>query len=257
MSDRNPERLIEEVLDAHGGMEYWSTLGALEAEISASGFLFTAKRRPVLDRVRVRASTREPGFTFFDFPAPGQTAELIGDEEVRITGTDGKIVASRPHPRSAFFGPHKRLFWDPLDFIYFGGYATWNYLMTPFLFLRNGFEFQELEPVPGPSGPWSRLRVTFPRDIPAHCRTQVFAFDGQRLLRRLDYTAEVVGSWARAAHLCDGYREFGRLKAPTRRRVRPLIVGNRPMPWPTLVALDIHDIRPISISAEAGRPPCL
>jgi len=27
---------------------------------------------------------------------------------------------------------------DELDFIYFGGYATWNYLTAPFLLARKG-----------------------------------------------------------------------------------------------------------------------
>ncbi|NTV43073.1 MAG: hypothetical protein HGA63_07210 [Syntrophobacteraceae bacterium] len=62
-------------------------------------------------------------------------------------------------------------------------------------------------------------------------------------MRRLDYTAEVVGQWAHAAHFCEGYRDFGGFKAPTRRRVRPLWWGSRPLPGPTLVALEIHDIR--------------
>lgn len=54
----------------------------------------------------------------------------------------------------------------------------------------------------------------------------------------------VVGGWARAAHLCDEYRDFGGFKAPTRRRVRPLLFGDRPLPGPTLVEIEIHGILP-------------
>jgi len=242
--------LINKIIDAHGGAEYWNTLEALEAEISVRGFLFTAKRVPVLNRVQVRALTREARFSFLDFPQPSQTGNFFGNEKVCITGSHMKAYMERLNPRSAFRNIRRWFYWDSLDFIYFGGYATWNYFLTPFLFLRKGFQFHELDPINGFFGTWSRLRVIFPDDIPTHSRTQIFYFDEHFLLRRLDYTAEVVGRWAHAAHLCDEYREFEGLKIPTRRRVFPLMFGNKPLPGPTLVAIDVHDLRPVEASFE-------
>jgi len=102
-----------------------------------------------------------------------------------------------------------------------------------------------LDPVEAEGGSWSRIQATFPHMIPTHCKTQVFYFDHEFLLRRVDYTALVVGSWAKAAHVWEGYRDFGGIKAPTRRRVTPILFGNQPMPGPTLVALDIREIRPV------------
>jgi hypothetical protein len=236
--------LVQEIIEAHGGAALWNSLEVLEAEISAWGFLFTAKRRPALKHIVVSASTREPRLSFHDFPSPGSTSELIGDQEVRILGGDGKPIAKRLNPRSAFTGLRRMISWDTLDFIYFGGYALWNYLVTPFLFLRDGFQFQVLERRDGAPRRWLRLQVTFPSDIPTHCSKQVFYFDENRCLQRLDYTAEVVGRWAHAAHLCENYRDFDGLKAPTRRRVRPILFGSSPLPAPTLVAIEVHDIRP-------------
>lgn len=178
---------LKKVIAAHGGEEYWNSLEAIEATISVWGLLFKMKRIPVLNRIRVRALIREPRFTFFDFPRSGLTGEFIGDEEVYIANSDGKIVERRVNPRLAFRKLRRLLYWDSLDFVYFGGYATWNYFVTPFLFLRDGFTFEELEPV---QGYLTRLRVTFPQDIPTHCRTQTFYFDEHGFLRRLDYTAE-------------------------------------------------------------------
>jgi len=237
--------LVQEIIEAHGGLALWNSLEVLEAEISVWGFLFTAKRRPTLERVVVSASTREPRLAFRDFPGSGLTSELIGDQEVRILGSDGKPTATRLKPRSAFTGLRRMISWDTLDFIYFAGYALWNYLVTPFLFLRDGFQLEVLEPWEGAQPPWLRLQVTFPSDIPTHCRKQVFYFDETRHLRRLDYTAEVVGRWARAVHLCENYRDFDGLKAPTRRRVRPILFGSSPLPAPTLVAIEVHIIRPV------------
>jgi hypothetical protein len=248
MNDSKTEQIVREVIEAHGGMDRWSGLDALDAEISASGFLFTTKRRPVLNHVRVRAATREPRFTFFDFPLQGQTAELFGNNEVQVRDRGGTILARRNNPRAAFTGLRRQFVWDDLDFIYFAGYATWNYLTTPFLLARKGFEIETLEPLPGALSQFTRLQVIFPEDIPTHSRRQVFYIDEQRLLRRLDYTAEVVGMWAHAAHLCEDFRTFGGITAPTRRRVRPLPFGNMPLPGPVLVKLDVHDIRPVPAS---------
>jgi len=240
--------LINKIIDAHGGAEYWNTLEALEAEISVRGFLFTAKRIPVMNHVRVSALTREARFSFFAFPQPSQTGEFFGNKKVSITEDNMKADIERDNPRSAFRNIRRWFYWDSLDFIYFGGYATWNYFLTPFLFLRKGFHFHELGPVSGTFGTWSRLRVTFPDDIPMHCRTQIFYFDEHYLLRRLDYTAEVVGRWAHASHLCDEYKEFDGLKIPTRRRVFPLLFGTKLLPRPTLVAIDVHDLRPVRVT---------
>jgi len=247
MMTGEPLAFIRDIVKAHGGESYWNSLDALEAEVSVCGFLFTAKHRPVLNHVRVRASAREPRFTFHDFPLKGQTGELIGDEEVLIQDAEGNVLSRRVHPRSAFFGLRRELWWDDLDFIYFGGYAMWNYLSIPFLFLQPGFRFEMPGPLPGRQKPWQRLRVSFPENIPTHCETQDFYFDEHLHLCRMDYTAAVIGRWASAAHLCGEYKMFGKIQAPTRRRVRPLVFGTRVLPWPVLVAIDIHHIRPVAL----------
>jgi hypothetical protein len=246
-------RILHEAIEAHGGMGYWNNLGALDAEISARGFLFTAKRRPILHHVRMRAYTFEPRFSFFDFPQPGQTAELLANNRVRILDNEGTVIAERANPRDAFHGFRRQFYWDDLDFVYFAGYATWNYLTTPFMLMRKGFVVEALEPLEGALGKFTRLQVTFPADVPTHSRQQTLYFDDERLRRRIDYTAEVVGGWAHAAHLCEGYRTFDKLVAPTKRRVLPLPFGLHPLPGPMLVEIDVHDIRPVPLDLGSGR----
>lgn len=53
--------LVSEIIEAHGARALWSEGAALEAEISAREFLFTAKGRPRLDPVRVTAEVRRDG----------------------------------------------------------------------------------------------------------------------------------------------------------------------------------------------------
>ena len=63
MAINDVQKVVEKVIESHGGGSRWRELEAIEAIISVRGFLFKAKRRPVLNRVRVRASTRDPKFT--------------------------------------------------------------------------------------------------------------------------------------------------------------------------------------------------
>lgn len=227
--------MIDRILDCHGGLELWNTLSEIELNMSASGFLFTTKRVPTVDHVRMVLNTREPHVVTHDHPAPGQ--RTVFDGRVRILDADGAVLRERLDPRAEF--PKWR--WDALDFAYFSGYAMWNYLTLPFLLRRPGVE---VTAHPARPDGLTRLRVTFPPGLPTHCRTQDLTFGADGRLIRHDYTAEVIGGWAKAAHLCSDYRQFNGLWLPTRRRVYPRGPGGRPLPAPTLVAIDIHDARP-------------
>jgi hypothetical protein len=117
--------------------------------------------------------------------------------------------------------------------------------------MEKGFILKELDPLPGALSTLTRVEAIFPDYIPTHSQKQIFYFDDQRLLRRLDYTAEVVGGWAHAAHICENYITFDGIKAPTRRRVLPIFFGNNPLPGPKLVVLEVHRIQPIHQSEAA------
>jgi hypothetical protein len=97
----DPNEAVNNIIAAHGGEDFWNGLEALEAEISASGLLFTFKRRPVLNHVRVTAYAHEPRFVFHDFPSAGLSGELVGDKEVRVVSNDGEIIQKRQNPRPA------------------------------------------------------------------------------------------------------------------------------------------------------------
>ena len=231
---------LDSILDAHGGLDYWRTLSSIDLEMSAHGFLFRAKHVPPQRHVRLTISTRKPEVTLHDYPAPGQRAVLHGARSVEILDATGAVLQTRANPRAAFTTWRRSLYWDALDFAYFSGYAMWNYTNLPFLLMEPGFT---LEPLPAAGG-MTRLKVSFPPELPTHSPTQELLFDEAGRLSRHDYTAEVVGSWARAAHLCHDYRKFGGLWLPTRRRVYPTGPFTRPLPFPTLVAIDIHDAQP-------------
>jgi hypothetical protein len=114
-------QILDEIIDAHGGMDLWNSIDELNVVLSSQGFLFTSLMRwraPVVKRKQVRLLTREPRLTLFDLPESGLRSELIGNDEVRIVDGNGTTVAQRVNPRATFRGL-ARLTWDALDFTHF------------------------------------------------------------------------------------------------------------------------------------------
>ncbi len=233
--------LLDEVVAAHGGRARWETAEAVVLQIRSGGFLMLSKvHRPSIPEFELRASTREPRAVIRPYPEPGLVGVFDGAADVvRIEAEDGRVVAERAHPRPAFRSLRHLVHWDRLDLLYFAGYALWGYATQPFCFLQPGVEAWEL-PASDVSGAHRRrLAVRFPPQLPVHSPGQIFHVDGAGLIRRNDYTAQVVGSWAAAAHDVDAYEEADGLNIARRRRVRPRARSGRPRPGPMLVRIDV------------------
>ena len=114
---------------------------------------------------------------------------------------------------------------------------------VPFIFMREGFRIEDEDPWHEGGETWKGIRVTFPPGVPAHSRKQSYWFGPDGLLRRNDYTAEVFGGWAKAAHYCWDYRDFGGFMIPTRRKAMPRGPGRRPVRRIALVSIAIDDVR--------------
>jgi len=232
---------LKNIADAHGGMDYWRSLKNIDVEMSVSGFLFVMKRVPRLTRVRLTISTERPEVTIYDYPVAGKTTRFCGEGLVEILDAQGNVLQARKNPREQFSRVRRLFYWDALDFAYFSGYALWNYLTMPFLFLNPDVEVEKLDRAG--HGGLTKLTVRFPKSFPTHCESQDFYFDHQWHLCRHDYTVEVLGSWAKAAHFCDEYQQFFGLSLPVKRRAFPKLFGNIPFRAITMVVIDIHDIK--------------
>jgi hypothetical protein len=237
--------LLDEVLEAHGGAARWAAARTVRARIRSGGLLLRT-RVPALRfaEARIEVSIGEPLAIAEPFPREGERA-VFDHGEARIETADGEVLESRADPRPLFFGRpglRRNLRWDALDATYFAGYAWWNYLNAPYLLTREGMTVQEAEPWSPDGETWRRLEVDFPDGLDTHSPHQVFYYDGELRLRRHDYVAEVVGGWAHAAHMCADHVDSGGLVFPTRRWVRPIGPANRPLPFPTLVALELAEI---------------
>jgi hypothetical protein len=227
--------LLDEAIAAHGGAQRFAAAGAVRVRQRAGGLMFALKGRQgrpaVIDGT---VSTRELRTELRDYPHPGLRGLVEPDGAVRIEDAQGDVRASRAVPRPAFRDRRHLVRWDDLDQLYFiGATALPNYALTPFWLRWPGVETEEL--------PGRRLRARFPAGMPVHSREQVYWFGPDGLLTRLDYTAEVVGAWAKGSHFVFDYRSFDGIQVPTRRRVVPRGPGDRPLPGPTLVWIAVDD----------------
>jgi hypothetical protein len=240
------DALLDEILEAHGGLERWRAARAVRARVRSGGFL--VRTRVPGNRFadyRLTVDVQEPRTVMDPFPRTGQRG-VFDRGEARIEGEGGEVLASRADPRGAFFGGaglRRNLRWDALDSTYFAGYAMWNYMTTPYLLTRPGVEVSEGKPWRQGEQELRRLEVIFPEGLDTHSRRQTFYFDARGVLRRHDYVAEVVGRRARAAHYCADHAQAGGLVFPTRRWVRPIGPGNRSLRFPTMVSLELSELR--------------
>jgi hypothetical protein len=236
--------LLDEVLAAHGGLERWRSVTALTAHGTFDGVLRSRFPGNRMANVTVRVQMADQHAVFHDFPHEDQRA-VFDRGDVRIETREGALITSRRNPRVAFAGVRgirRNLRWDALDAAYFAGYAWWNYLATPILLTREGVTVTEGDTWSETGEQWRRLDVSFPADIHTHSQRQTYYVDRGGLIRRHDYIAEPVGSWAHAAHYCGDHRLIDGLLFPTHRRVCPRGPSGRSLPHPILVALDINEI---------------
>ena len=125
---------------------------------------------------------------------PGQDKRFIFElQRLAMEKRDGTVIQERNHPEKSFEGQARETPWDDLHVAYFQGEALWTYLNTPFLYTQAGFETEEIGSIKVGGELWRRLKVTFPDVIKSHTREQISCFGPDRLIRRHDYTVDILG----------------------------------------------------------------
>lgn len=233
------------VIAAHGGLDRWERLSEVRLHLVVGGQLWPLKKQDgIISDSMVVVDLHRQCASHYEFAHYGLRTSFTADR-VAIETTSGQLVAERGNPRAAFRGHVQDTPWDWLHLAYFAGYAISNYLTTPFSFVEPGYVTEELEPWHEESQSWRRLKVTFPAHIATHCAEQVFYFDSDGLLRRHDYTPEVIGAGPFAhsgAHYTSEYQQFDGIMVPTRRRVYPVDANGTVAQQPYIVTLDIDRI---------------
>src|SRR5687767_12251884 len=138
--------LLDNVLEAHGGLDRWKTFERVDATIVSGGGFFALKSVPQDAEPRqMTAWLHEEKSSVLPFGAPDQRSMFTPDR-IAIEKLDGTVLAERFAPRDSFAGHQMHTPWDPLHRAYFNGEALWTYLATPFLLALEGVSVEEVAP---------------------------------------------------------------------------------------------------------------
>lgn len=232
--------LLEDAVHAHGGLENWKRIHSASAKLDIGGAIWSVKGQPDMFRnikLDVNLRTQHVAMTSL---AGGWKSDFT-PEHVRIESLHGDTVEERHAPRTAFVGHTQMTPWDRLHALYFCSYALWSYLTIPFLYTYPGFHTEELPEWRENGEVWRRLKSRFPDSIVGHSREQVSYFGDDGLLRRHDYTVDVMGG-APGANYASDYRNVGGILVPMSRRVFAYDDAGQTISDPLLVSIDFQAI---------------
>jgi len=232
--------LLDLAIEAHGGLALWRAAHSLKLTLSMSGNLLRIKGHPRgLEGVEMLVHTQRPEVRIEPFAETGQIGHF-NPALVWIDSQKGQEVQRLNDPRTSFVGHVRTTPWTQLQWLYFTGYALWNYLTTPFLFTEPGFHVEETLPHHENEEVWRTLRVKYPPNVPTHCAEQLLYFSQSGLLQRVDYVTDIAGGIA--SHYCYDHQVFDGLTFPTLRRVVARSGNQSKLSGPTAVLLQLSKI---------------
>jgi hypothetical protein len=229
--------LLDDALEACGGLERWRRLKRFTVHVSIDGALFSRiGNAGRLKEMVVEGATEVQTLQVTGFTAPDRCS-LYQPDWVAIQSLQGEILRSCRDPQAEFSDQDDNTPWDDLRLAYFCGLSLWNCLTTPFLLAQPEIETEELPPWNSGNQIWRRLRALFPPTIVTHSREQIFYFDSDGLQRRLDYDA--VGT--PVAHLTWAHQKFDDIVIPTLRRSLSRQPDGTLITKPALIDIEIFD----------------
>src|SRR3974377_1385620 len=209
--------LLNFALEAHGGLKRWSRVEAVTVADSVGGEIWRDKGKvDYLKSVILNVETKRERVTM-DFPGQDKRS-VFEPRRVEMQRRGGTVVPAGDDPEASFKGQERFTPWDDIHVAYFSGEAFYTYCNTPFLCAYDGFSSEEIPPIQADGETWRRLQITFPETVKSHTRTQIFCFGPDGLLRRHDYTVDVLGG-APGLNYASDYRGVDGIIFPTKRRV--------------------------------------
>jgi hypothetical protein len=232
--------LLQTAVAAHGGLKRWREISTIKVAASITGAIWFVKSQG--DYLKDIVMTVDTKLERLDTEFPGQDKRFVFEPpKLAMERVDGTTLAVRNDPEQSFTGQQLETPWDDLHVAYFQGEALWTYLTTPFLYTYDGFVTEEISPIHANGETWRRLKVTFPESVKSHSREQISCFGPDGLLRRHDYTVDILGG-ATGLNYASEYRNVDGIAIPTKRRVYAYEGDYVPVMEPLLVAIDMGEI---------------
>jgi hypothetical protein len=240
----NKEKIMNDLLQvavaAHGGHARWREINTIKVAASITGAIWFVKGQgDYLKNIVMTADTKKEELVT-DFPGQDKRFRFQPSRLV-MEHIDGTTIEVREDPEKSFAGQRRETPWDDLHVAYFQGEALWTYLTTPFLYTYDGFVTEEISPIQVDGEKWRRLKVTFPASVRSHTHEQISCFGPDGLLRRHDYTVDILGG-ATGLNYASEYRNVDGLVIPTKRRIYAYEGDYKPVWEPLLVAIDMGQI---------------
>ena len=232
--------LLNLAVKAHGGLESWNKVKSVRMAASITGAIWYVKSKPdyLKNIVMTAESKTERVVTEF----PGQDKRSIFEpNRIVIEKLDGALSEARDDPEKSFEGQTLQTPWDDIHCAFFSGEALWTYLTTPFLYTYKDFKTEEISSIQVENETWRRLKVTFPAYVKSHTREQISCFGPDGLLRRHDYTVDILGG-ATGLNFASEYRNVDGIIFPTKRRIYAWEGDYQLVKEPLLVAIDMGEI---------------
>jgi hypothetical protein len=228
--------LVDEAIEASGGLARWGALKRFTLQLSIGGDLFSRGNSPVrFKEIVAQGCLRDPLVRLVGFAGSGQSG-VYRPDFVTIEEPAGNVLRTWRHPQQAFL-QHKNTFLDESQFMFVCGFSVWNYLTMPFILVHPGVSVEELSPWHEQGHRWRRLHATFPPLFASYPFEQTLYFDSSGLQQRADHKLFGVKvadySWA--------HQEFCGLVIPTLRRSRALEADETKSASSSLIEVEIFD----------------
>jgi hypothetical protein len=232
--------LLDLAVKAHGGLDRWNKVKSIKVAAAITGAIWFVKSKgDALKNIVMTIDTKKERVVT-DFP--GQDKHTIFEpDRVIIEKNDATLIEARDNPEQSFEGQQQSTPWDDIHVAYFCGEALWTYLNTPFLYTHEGFATEEISSIQVEGETWRRLKIIFPDYIKSHTRVQISCFGPDGLLRRHDYSVDILGG-ATGLNFASGYRNVDGIIIPTKRRIYAYEGDYQIVKEPLLVSIDMAEI---------------
>jgi hypothetical protein len=231
--------LLASALAAHGGLARWNSLTSVRADLSVTGAIWAAKGRAEVFRdVAVEADLHRQRIVLTPASWEGRRADYR-ENVLSLLDGEGRVLQRSDDPAAMFAQPASDDPWTDLQAAYCASQVLWTQLTLPFVYTHPGVVMAEVEPRVENGETWRRLQVDFPGDITALSARQTSAFGPDGLLRRHEFTVDILGGATAVLYATD-MRVLGGIAVPTRCRVYAYDANRDRVPQPMLLAVDVR-----------------
>jgi hypothetical protein len=229
--------LLDDVIDASGGLVRWNSLTRFTLHLSVGGTLFSsAGHAREFKDVTAEGSTQTQSVRFTGITG-GEHSGSFQPDAITIESLEGEVLRTWHNPSLAFPEVGAPALADELHLVFFCGVAIWSYLTSPFLLAHPDVVTEELTPWRESTETWRRLRAQFPPHLITLAPEQIFYFDESGLQRRTDH--DLFGM--KVAHSSWAHDSFGGIVVPTLRRAQTLRPDGTVVAKPVLMDVEIFD----------------